>query len=827
MADKTFVMRLQLENGEVVVRGLDEIGDKGEAAGRKIRRATEVEASPGLRAMTTATGEAQRGIEGLASRAGTLGTVLSSIGPTGILVAAGIGAAVIGLAALSRQAIQTVADLDQLQDIADKLTIGTDTIQSLRLAAREAGFEFANADASIQALRDARLTALSGMRGSERAQAGFTALGISRDDLSRIEDMETLLQRVARGANEMGDQGRAAAVLFRMGLDSIAQGLIDAEGNLEGLNQKNREAGRIVDEELVQRAAELTGQWEEMATKLSVTVTPAFIALGNAATPVLEFIADKLREIIGMFNSESFNQGIEKLFRTGLLTTGGQVLRGLAPGLQIGQDLNEALAEDRPAPGATATVRRDLGSLPTPALPSPFLPNLDKQLEAYAEGIAEMREAEQEAARGAAATARADAEAKRAATEAARELAAAERLVLDIKGKAAQADAKLREQIEGLTRARQLGVIATDAEYDALVRQATAKVDVERNAWLTDANKQAVALVETLKTADFTTEGVNARFDLMGRILSGNVTTLDDLLNVLVDIVAQLAQAAAMGAANNEGSFWSLFGDALLGFAGLGGGGGAGAQGSANIGGGSGGQFGGPRAGGGPVEPGKFYLVNENKAAEGPEYLVAGGHAMVLNAGQMAARAGAAPEATRALAAFVGPAPVAAPREPARLVGAGPQVIERNTVLRNAIEYRAVDRTGDRPVAALVGPGSVTPGGARFGALGAPGGMAAMPARAMAPSFDPAQLMALAGGGGGGRERAAAPVVNIMPTVTNNTGQAIETETKTSQDGRGNVTIETILKPMVKQAQRENVRSGSMDKAMTERSGVRPRLRPV
>jgi len=626
MADKSFILRMEIENGQAVVRQIEDLGAAGERAGRKIKQAVDGEATPGLRGFNAAVFEGGRALDGFAMRAGPVGRILSEMGRGGYAAALAVGATVTGVVLLAGQVKSAVRDMDQLADAAERLKINAETLQALRIGARDSGFEPGQADQSVQSLRDARLSALSGLRGSEKSLKAFEALGISRADLVQLESMEALLARVAAGAKAMGDEGRAAGVLFKLGLDAIATALIRSNGDLAAFTAALKANGQVIDEELVKKGAEVNQRWDEMATKLNVAVTPALVRLGEVATPVLEFFANSLAMIA---NGLTSMQGALEIVAPTLAATARElaVIDGLVARLPFAAAAGQV--------GAAAAAR----------------------VAAEAEAEAEARRRGWGAVGAQFAGETVEVVGRRgvraAAAQADRDLAAARKLVLSLSGQEVQVNARLQETLEGLAKARRLGVIASDAEYQSLVRNAEAKARQELSGQadsLDAAARAAGQYAEQLAGIDSAADGAALRLSAMDRILRGQVTTLNDLLSVLADVIAEMARMAAQQAISGQGDFFGNFASMIGGF--FGGGGSAGQSGGVGPG-VSTGQFGGRRAAGGPVDPFKAYLVGER----GPELVTFGGHGYVHNAGHTAAMM-AGQQRQAAMAVNVAPAQV-------------------------------------------------------------------------------------------------------------------------------------------------------------------------
>ena len=92
VATRELGIRLSVKDADVVRRALQGLGTEGQQSLRRIERASKP-ASGGLKAVNTAAREGQAALHGYAAQAGPLGAVLSSIGPAGLLVGAGLGIA--------------------------------------------------------------------------------------------------------------------------------------------------------------------------------------------------------------------------------------------------------------------------------------------------------------------------------------------------------------------------------------------------------------------------------------------------------------------------------------------------------------------------------------------------------------------------------------------------------------------------------------------------------------------------------------------------------------------------------------------------------------
>lgn len=604
MADKSWILRVELENGQPVIRQIEDMGNKGEAAARKIKRANEAEATPAMRGYNAAVTEGAQALDRYVQRAGPFGSVLASMGKGGYAAAAGIGALTAATVLLSGKVASTLNAMDDLADKGQRLQISVESLQALRLAARDAGFELEQGDAAAQAIRDARMSALSGTKGSKKSLQLFAAFGISKSELLQLSDVEGLLNRISQGAKAMGNDMVAAAKMSKLGLDPLKELLLGMPSDIEAATEALKAQGVIIDRDVVRKGAEANAQWELMATKIDVALTPAFVQLAEVALPVLQKILELLAEIVKAIPVAMNGFAAAWAFASGDLMGGARALQSAIGVAANGAARDSMLYKPGEAPTISTADDADWAMLRAGKPRNQFVPGEDGE------------DTESEAA------------ATRALASAAREYAAAERLVLEVKGKEAQINARLKETIEGLNDARRRGIITSDDELAALVAKATAEANSDIKAyrknqknWFTEAAASAVELVKSLDLVDARQEGINLRLGIMNQLLSGSINSAGDLLDLFVKIVAQIAQMAAQMSINGQGSFFSNFGDIIGGLLGFGGG--SSAIGTVNaFAQGTGASWlgiGGGRAGGGPTEPGMIYRWQETN---GEDYIV-------------------------------------------------------------------------------------------------------------------------------------------------------------------------------------------------------------
>lgn len=187
---------------------------------------------------------------------------------------------VAAIAAYTRHVIETVS---HIEDLSQKVGVGTETLQELDYAAKQSGSSLDAVANSFRALSKARLEALQD-KNSKAGQA-FGAMGISSGDL-KSENLEQTWKRIAEtirttdfGAAELAivDEllGRAAGELLPM-----------FKAGVEQSSEEARNLGLIISDEVVSSIDDAGDAIDRMATKLKATVAPA-----------IKYIVDRMRDL--------------------------------------------------------------------------------------------------------------------------------------------------------------------------------------------------------------------------------------------------------------------------------------------------------------------------------------------------------------------------------------------------------------------------------------------------------------------------------------------------------------------------------------------------
>lgn len=305
MVERTVNIRLSLKDGEVVRRGLMSLGEEGQRALRRIE-AVGAPVSKSLLLVDASVKELRGSVSNLAASAGPIGNVLGVLGPKGLFAAAGIGAATLGMKALWDQTTRAVEKLDDLQDAADRLGIGTESLQALRFAGQQLGVDVEQVDGAIQKLNQNLGDIARG--GGKEALEAFHALGVNvRDAQGRVLTVEEILPRLADGFNRVRDatmRTSLAVDVFGRGNSGFVTALQGGSEALEEAIQKAREMGAVIDEELVRRGADAKDELAALAlvidaqlTAALVDLAPAVVAIAGAFAVAVKWVSEFIDKI--------------------------------------------------------------------------------------------------------------------------------------------------------------------------------------------------------------------------------------------------------------------------------------------------------------------------------------------------------------------------------------------------------------------------------------------------------------------------------------------------------------------------------------------------
>lgn len=286
-------------DGSQVTREFKQMGDAGQQMANRVKQGAQG-LSPSLRAIDAAAGVARDKVEGLAGSAGSMGTVLRSLGPAGLVAAAGIGAITVAAVALQAQTRNAIRDLATIESTARRVGVSTSTLQEVRFAVLGVGGAVEQADAALtqfaEKIGEATLT---------RSGGGFNALkaiGFTDAEIANMNDIEAALPRITQRISEMSNATEQMRVAKELGLEPLLPLLQRGEGAFDDAARAARDMGYVLDRELIARAAEFNGQWSQAAAVIDVQFKSALVDLAPIFIDLAKVIADAAGALVGFLD---------------------------------------------------------------------------------------------------------------------------------------------------------------------------------------------------------------------------------------------------------------------------------------------------------------------------------------------------------------------------------------------------------------------------------------------------------------------------------------------------------------------------------------------
>lgn len=320
MADKSFVLRLELENGQVVVKGLEDIGAKGDAAMKKVGDSAKTEASAGMRAMGAATNEAKQAVDGFANRLGPLGNVLKALGPAGLVAAAGIGLTVLAVKKAMDLSAEAASRFDELGDTANRLGTSAGELVKWQHALEDTAGSMDGFISSAEDFQGKIGALLAGVGKNKGVAQALDAIGLGREDFLG-KSLEQRLLLIADGLSKIGDAAARAGIADKLGLRPMLPLLEQGAAGVEKLTGKYADMGKTVDEG-VKSTGDMSDRLNHLKAELEYKEDNLFVKLGPvtlAFYQTLINIVDKTKEllqyagIIERSNSDALDQQLAEL----------------------------------------------------------------------------------------------------------------------------------------------------------------------------------------------------------------------------------------------------------------------------------------------------------------------------------------------------------------------------------------------------------------------------------------------------------------------------------------------------------------------------------
>ncbi|RAN30630.1 coiled-coil domain-containing protein [Hyphomonas pacifica] len=289
-------LRLSLKGREDLIRAMREMGGEHEKAAKKIEAGSK-RATISIKAIDKAANETKRSLEGMAGKGGILGNVLGDLGPIGLAAGAGIGAIGVALAGSLKIAREAISAFDRIGKAADTLLLSTDAFQSLNSAAIDEGVNFERVEMAVRALdkRHSELVANQGELYTRLKDINPELVEMLRNTVDNDSRLR-ILTKALQEAETATKRSTIAYAAFGEGGADVARMLIRQEDGLDGMIERAKELGLVVDESLIRSSEEMENRFGQASKVIDLQLKQAFIDLAPTILQVAEFAADVSRE---------------------------------------------------------------------------------------------------------------------------------------------------------------------------------------------------------------------------------------------------------------------------------------------------------------------------------------------------------------------------------------------------------------------------------------------------------------------------------------------------------------------------------------------------
>lgn len=195
--------------------------------------------------------------------------------------------------AIASFANQALVAADNVDNLANQLGLTIETTQSLKNVFDEAGIGLEGLNTVMATIRDKQAEAIT---GNEAAIKSFEALGIAMEDLKGMTP-EQALEAVSRNLHMVDESADATKAMFdllgaRGGKMKEALQLAAKDG-FGALNESMKEAGRIMEEDVVKRLDNLEERFARQKQRIAAE-SASLVAQGVSAIEQIAAVAGSL-----------------------------------------------------------------------------------------------------------------------------------------------------------------------------------------------------------------------------------------------------------------------------------------------------------------------------------------------------------------------------------------------------------------------------------------------------------------------------------------------------------------------------------------------------
>lgn len=188
-------------------------------------------------------------------------------------------------AAIGAVSKKTLDYAGQLEDLANRTGVGAEQLQEFAYAAEQNGSSLDTVASFLEKVNVSRQTALE---GNEEMIKSFAALGVTVEDL-KTTPVEELAKKIGSVVKD-GNVAELIGDLRQIGGKGAGELVGAFKGGLEELGQEARNAGAVIDDELVAKLDSIGDKFTTIGKQIMAKMAPA-----------IGFVADAIQAVIDQF----------------------------------------------------------------------------------------------------------------------------------------------------------------------------------------------------------------------------------------------------------------------------------------------------------------------------------------------------------------------------------------------------------------------------------------------------------------------------------------------------------------------------------------------
>jgi hypothetical protein len=458
-------VRMGLQGGSQVSKTLQEVGRDGQRSLRQIREAAK-ELPPHLRVVSAGIGQMKDGVDDLVSRTGSLGGAVAGLGPVGMALTATFAAVAAGAVVAVQAARDLMTFAADLQDASDAVGVNTEKLQTWRFAMEEAGGEAQNLDAGLAGLNTTIGAVRTGLGDAKQLEA-LTELGLDPAVVKSWSGLEEALPAIIEAFAGVTNEADRTRLAQRLNIEALLPLLRLAAGEFGNLESQIAGLGVVIDASVVKQLDEANRRIEVASIKTRANLAPALVFAAEAMAGMSEATAGLIGWLTGFDskideseNRVSIMQNRLRLFIGDAAAAAAAAgLASISPPPPLRSNPNRRRVRGGSRSGLAAEIEANATPPPAPPPPPPPAPR----------AVRPPRPAPVRAPRATGPRRDPDAERLQAEERVKDQLARVREASLDT-------ERELAEAIEVVNEARLRGILATDAERDALAALLAARL---------------------------------------------------------------------------------------------------------------------------------------------------------------------------------------------------------------------------------------------------------------------------------------------------------------------------------------------------------------